>query len=72
VVVRGGSAVFVARGLRGGVSLIGLGSLTSERVSDTGFFSRVDLRSEAGVGACVFFSVNGPSEESLRDEFLLA
>jgi hypothetical protein len=72
VVVRGGSAVFAARGFRGRVSLIDLGSLTSERVSDTGFFRRVDLRSEGGTGQCLFFSVNGPSEESLRAEFLFS
>jgi hypothetical protein len=50
--------------------VVDLGSLAAKEVSDTGFFRRVDLTSVTGAGACVFFSVNGPSEESLRAEFL--
>jgi len=72
IVVRGSSAIFATRGLLGSASVIDLGRLTTERVEDTGFFRRVDLTSEAGAEACVFFSVNGPSEESLRVEFLFA
>jgi hypothetical protein len=72
VVVRGGSAIFVFRRGPTAVSIIDLGGVTPERVSDTAFFRRVDLRSEGGSEACVFFSVNGPSEESLRAEFLFA
>ena len=72
VVVRGGSPIFVSR--RGPIRTwaVDLGSLDAELVSDTGFFRRVDLTSSAGVSSCVFFSVSGPSEGSLRAEFLYA
>jgi hypothetical protein len=71
VVVRGGSPIFVhRRGADSGV--IDLGGLDTRGVSDTGLYRRVDLSSAAGASACVFFSVNGPSEESLRAEFLFA
>ncbi|MDH3205913.1 MAG: DUF4126 domain-containing protein [Gemmatimonadota bacterium] len=72
VVVRGGSPIFVSRRGPGRTSAVDLGGLATQQVSDTGFFRRVDLTSAGGAGSCVFFSVNGPSEESLRAEFLFA
>ena len=70
VVVRGGSPIFVYRRRPDRQSVVDLGELVSERVSDTGFFRRVDLTARGDTGVCVFFSVNGPSEESLKAEFL--
>jgi hypothetical protein len=71
IVIRGGSPIFVHR--RGvGSRVIDLGGLDTRGVSDTGLYRRVDLAAAAGPSACVFFSVNGPSEESLRAEFLFA
>jgi len=70
VVVRGGSPIFVHRRHPEAHAVIDLGAMSAERVSDTGFFRRVDLRADGGASTCVFFSVNGPSEESLRAEFL--
>ncbi|MGD8287761.1 MAG: DUF4126 domain-containing protein [Gemmatimonadota bacterium] len=70
VVVRGGSPLFVHRRRVRPSAAIDLGALEVSGVSDTGLYRRVDLASESGPGACVFFSVNGPSEESLRAEFL--
>jgi hypothetical protein len=72
VVVRGGSAIFVFRAGFTATSQVDLGGLVTERVSDTGHFRRLDLTSSTGTGAFVFFSVNGPSEESLKAEFLFA
>ena len=69
VVVRGGSPIFVYR-KRPHVLSVDLGSLVTERLSDTGFFRRLDLASAGGASCCVFFSVNGPSEEGLKAEFL--
>lgn len=70
VVVRGGSPIFVHRRRADLDAVIDLGALEARGVSDAGLYRRVDLVSATGVGACVFFSVNGPSEESLRAEFL--
>jgi hypothetical protein len=71
VVVRGGSPLFVYR-KRKGPGAVDLGPLVAERVLETAYFRRVDLRTRAGAPASVFFGVNGPSEASLRAEFLLA
>jgi hypothetical protein len=69
VVIRGSSPLFVFRkGAAAGA--VDLGPLVTERVLETGFFRRVDLRTGAGAPTRVFFGVNGPSEESLRAEFL--
>jgi hypothetical protein len=69
VVIRGSSPLFVFRkGADAGA--VDLGPLVTERVLETGFFRRVDLRTGAGAPTRVFFGVNGPSEESLRAEFL--
>jgi hypothetical protein len=69
VVIRGSSPVFVfLRGAR--VGAVDLGPLSADGVQETGFFRRVDLRTAAGTTTRVFFGVNGPSEESLRAEFL--
>jgi hypothetical protein len=71
VVVRGGSPLFVYR--RGNAAAwVDLGPLTAERVVETGFFRRVDLKTSSGAPVCVFFGVNGPSEASLRAEFMFA
>lgn len=70
VVVRGGSPLFVYRRRPDPEAAVDLGSLSVRGISDTGLYRRVDLASEAGAAACLFFSVNGPSEESLRAEFL--
>ncbi len=70
VVVRGGSPIFVHRRSADPESVIDLGGLDVRGVSDAGLYRRVDLESSSGASACVFFSVNGPSEESLRAEFL--
>lgn len=71
VVIRGGSPLFVYR-KGAAIGSVDLGLLSPERVLETGFFRRVDLRTAAGATTRVFFGVNGPSEESLRAEFLLA
>lgn len=71
VVVRGTSPMFVFRRRRATGS-VDLGSLVAERVLEHGFFRRVDLKRSDGAAACVFFGVDGPSEESLRAEFLFA
>ena len=71
IVVRGGSPLFVYRRRRGPES-VDLGPLVAEGVLETSFFRRVDLKTRAGAPARVFFGVNGPSEASLRAEFLLA
>jgi hypothetical protein len=69
VVVRGGSPLFVYR--RGNdAASVDLGPLTAHGVIETGFFRRVDLETSTGTPVCVFFGVNGPSEASLRAEFL--
>jgi hypothetical protein len=69
VVIRGSSPLFVFRkGASAGA--VDLGPLVTERVVERGFFRRVDLRTTAGTTTCVFFGVNGPSEESLHAEFL--
>jgi hypothetical protein len=76
IVIRGSSPLFVfptsiVPGRAGGAAeAVDLGPLTGERVLETGFFRRVDLRTEAGGPACVFFGVDGPSVESLESEFL--
>lgn len=72
VVVRGGSPTFVHRRRPDPRSVIDLGRLDVADVSEGGFFRRVDLTSGTGARACVFFSVYGPSAESLRAEFLIA
>ena len=69
VVVRGSSPIFVFR-RRTEPDAVDLGPLLAEGVLETGFFRRVDLRTGEGAPACVFFGVDGPSEESLRAEFL--
>jgi len=71
IVVRGGSALFVYR-RRKEPSSIDLGPLVAEGLVETAFFRRVDLRTRGGAPARVFFGVNGPSEASLKAEFLLA
>jgi hypothetical protein len=71
LVVRGGSPLFVYRRRKEPAS-VDLGPLVAEGVLETAFFRRVDLRTRAGTAARVFFGVNGPSEASLRAEFLLA
>ncbi len=71
VVVRGGSPLFVYRRGRTPTS-VDLGPLVAEGVLESAFFRRVDLRTRAGAPACVFFGVNGPSEASLKAEFLFA
>jgi hypothetical protein len=71
VVVRGGSPLFMYR--RGSESAsVDLGPLTAEGVLETSFFRRVDLRTSNGGPVCVFFGVNGPSEASLKAEFMFA
>jgi hypothetical protein len=71
VVVRGGSPLFVYRRGKEPAS-VDLGPLTAEGVLETSFFRRVDLRTSNGTPVCVFFGVNGPSEASLKAEFLFA
>ena len=71
VVVRGGSPLFVYRGRRDSAA-VDLGPLTAEGVLETSFFRRVDLRTSGGAPVCVFFGMNGPSEASLRAEFMYA
>jgi hypothetical protein len=71
VVVRGGSPLFVYR-RRSDPASVDLGPLTAEGVLETSFFRRVDLRTSTGTPVCVFFGVNGPSEASLRAEFMFA
>jgi Domain of unknown function (DUF4126) len=71
VVVRGTSPLFVFR-RRKGIGAVDLGPFVAERVVETGFFRRVDLRIAGRGPARVFFAVDGPSEESLRAEFLFA
>jgi hypothetical protein len=71
VVVRGGSPLFVyRRGQR--AASVDLGPLTAVNVLETSFFRRVDLETSGGTPVCVFFGMNGPSEASLRAEFLFA
>ena len=71
VVVRGGSPLFLYR--RGAeAASVDLGPLAAERVVETGFFRRIDLRTSSGTPVCVFFGVNGPSEASLKAEFMFA
>jgi hypothetical protein len=78
IVIRGGSPLFVfPRNFLpvragGAARWVDVGPLKGERVVEAGFFHRVDLRTEAGAPACVFFGVDGPSVESLRTEFVLA
>ena len=73
VVVRGGSPIFVHRRRRAASGVpIDLGDLEVQSLSDNGLYRRVDLTSATGTGTCVFFTANGPSEESLRAEFLFA
>lgn len=71
IVVRGGSPLFVYR-RRKAPAAVDLGPLVAEGVIETAFFRRVDLRTRGGAPARVFFGVNGPSEASLRAEFLVA
>lgn len=70
VVVRGGSPIFVHRRGADPRDVVDLGDLEVRGVSETALYRRIDLAPSGGAGACVFFSVNGPSEESLRAEFL--
>lgn len=69
VVVRGGAPVFVFRKRRR-ARHIDLGPLTAEHIMEGDFFRRVDLDRKTESPACVFFTLNGPSAESLRAEFL--
>lgn len=71
VVVRGGSPLFLYRRRTESAS-VDLGPFKAENVLETSFFRRVDLRTSSGAPVCVFFGVNGPSEASLRAEFLFA
>ncbi|MEQ1857938.1 MAG: DUF4126 domain-containing protein [Longimicrobiales bacterium] len=71
IVVRGGSPLFVYRRRKEPAS-VDLGPLIADGVVETAFFRRVDLHTRAGAPARVFFGVNGPSEASLRAEFLVA
>ena len=69
--MRGGSPLFLYR--RGAeAASVDLGPLSAQRVVETGFFRRVDLQTSSGVPVCVFFGVNGPSEASLKAEFMFA
>ena len=68
--VRGGSPLFVYRGRKAPAS-VDLGPLVTEAVIETAYFRRIDLRTKSGASARVFFGVNGPSEASLRAEFVL-
>ena len=78
IVIRGSSPLFVyPRGLLPGrvggrPRAVDMARLSAERVVEAGFFRRVDLRSSSGASACVFFTVDGPSVESLESEFLFA
>jgi Domain of unknown function (DUF4126) len=69
VVVRGTSPLFVFH-RRKEIGSVDLGPFVAERVVETGFFRRVDLRTEGRGPSRIFFAVDGPSEESLRAEFL--
>jgi hypothetical protein len=69
--VRGGSPLFVYRRRRDSAA-VDLGPLTAEGVLETSFFRRVDLRTSSGSPVCVFFGMNGPSEASLKAEFMYA
>jgi len=69
IVVRGGSPLFVYRRRKTPMS-VDLGPLVAEGVLESAFFRRVDLKTRAGAPARVFFGVNGPSEASLKAEFL--
>ena len=71
IVVRGGSPLFVYR-RRKAPAAVDLGPLVADGVLETAFFRRVDLHTSSGAAARVFFGVNGPSEASLRAEFMLA
>jgi hypothetical protein len=71
VVVRGGSPLFLYKRRQDSAS-VDLGPLTAEGVLETSFFRRVDLKTSSGTPVCVFFGVNGPSEASLRAEFMFA
>lgn len=70
VVVRGGSPIFVHGRRWGHTARVDLGALDARAVSDSGLYRRVDLTSPTGADACIFVSANGPSQESLRAEFL--
>jgi len=78
VVVRGGSPLFVFPGgllpgrLGGAARAVDLGLLAAQRVIETGFFRRVDLRAPSGAPARVFFGVDGPGLDSLESEFLFS
>lgn len=69
VVVRGGAPVFVFRRRRTATCL-DFGAMTATHVLEGDFFRRIDLRSADDPSARVFFDLNGPSEASLRAEFL--
>jgi uncharacterized protein DUF4126 len=73
LVVRGGAPFFVFRRWRK-ARRIDLGPLTAEQILEGDFFRRIDLRLvDSGRGgdapAYVFFSLNGPSSESLQADF---
>jgi len=70
IVVRGGAPVFVFRRRRK-ARHVDLGTLTPEHITEGDFFRRVDLGRKKDPPACVFFTLNGPSEGSLRAEFLI-
>jgi len=69
VVVRGDSPLFVFPS-RKGFGRVDLGTLVANAVEERGFFRRVDLQSDTGAPPRIFFGLDGPSEESLRSEFL--
>ena len=71
VVVRGGAPVFVFRRPKTATCL-DFGAMTVTDILEADFFRRVDLQSSDNMPACVFFDLNGPSEASLRAEFLFA
>jgi Domain of unknown function (DUF4126) len=68
VVVRGGPPVFMYRH-RWAARRLDLGTLVTERVVERGFFRRVDLVVDPGQDGSLFFTLRGPSAESLRAEF---
>jgi hypothetical protein len=70
VVVRGGSPMFIHRRRVSSGSSVDLGDLAVRGLADTGLFRRVDFTSASRSRASVFFTANGPSQESLEAEFL--
>jgi hypothetical protein len=78
IVIRGGSPRFVfptsivPGRAGGGATSVELDTLVGEGVVERGFFHRVDLRTDGGAPASLFFGLDGPSVESLKTEFMPA